>query len=316
MTAPLITIGITAFNAAETIEQAVASAKAQDWENTEIIIVDDYSTDGTWEILEKIPDVRIFRNDTNRGVAASRNHIIREAQGELIAFFDDDDVSAPERIKRQAGRILQVEKYAGPEQMLICHTARTQIYPDGTKRYEPTLGCSDVVPQGEMVAQRILYGRPFEDGFGSMPTCAQMGRTSSYRKLGGFDEEFRRHEDTEFNVRAALAGAHFAGIADPLVTQHMTMSNDKKLETEKEFAFRLLDKHRAFLERENQYGFSRQWVVMKYDLHQKHKLRALSQLVKLLLNHPYATIRRITWFLPNLGFNIQYTKFHKSQGGG
>lgn len=315
MTAPLITIGITVYNARETVEKAIQSAKAQDWENTEIIVVDDCSRDGTWEKLQTIEGIRIFRNDVNGGVAATRNRIIEEAHGVFLVFFDDDDVSVPERLKRQVGRILSVEKYAGAQALVICHSARTQIYPDGTKRYEPTLGCEDVVPHGEDVARRILYGKPFEDGFGSMPTCAQMARTTTYRKLGGFDTAFRRHEDTDLNVRAALAGAHFAGIAEPLVMQTMTLSADKNLETEKALALQLLDKHREFLEKENQYAFSRGWVAMKFDLHQKYKLHALSRLAKLLLNHPYATIRRIIWFLPNLGFNIQYTKFHKSLDG-
>ena len=66
-----------------------------------------------------------------------------------------------------------------------------------------------VVPHGIDVALRILMGKPMPNIFGSTATCSQMSRLGTYKALGGFDEDFRRSEDTEFNVRAAIYGAHF-----------------------------------------------------------------------------------------------------------
>src|SRR5262245_33193859 len=106
--AKLVTIGITAFNAAPTIERAVRSALAQSWRPVEILVVDDGSKDATPEILAKLrrdqPELRLFRHDKNQGVAAARNRILAEAAGDLLAFFDDDDESLPERVETQRRR--------------------------------------------------------------------------------------------------------------------------------------------------------------------------------------------------------------------
>ena len=95
MNKPLITIGITSFNSIRTINRAVNSALEQYWRPIEIIIVDDFSTDNGYKILEKMadnfPEIKVFRNSKNEGVAFSRNKIIKKAKGEFIAFFDDDD---------------------------------------------------------------------------------------------------------------------------------------------------------------------------------------------------------------------------------
>ena len=114
MSQPLITIGICAYNAQSTIKRAINSAIAQDWSSLEIVVVDDCSSDSTWEKLETIANinnkVRIFRNNKNAGVAVTRNHILAEAKGDFIAFFDDDDESSPDRILRQYERLIDYER--------------------------------------------------------------------------------------------------------------------------------------------------------------------------------------------------------------
>ncbi len=100
MSEPLVTIGIAAFNAENTIERAVHSALVQSWRPIEIVAVDDSSIDETWEVLVRMAaihsELRVYRNQTNGGVAVSRNRILTEARGEFVAFFDDDDESLPD----------------------------------------------------------------------------------------------------------------------------------------------------------------------------------------------------------------------------
>ena len=73
MHSPLITIGVTCFNAEDTIVRAIESAQKQDWPNFEIVIVDDASTDNSIKIIEEMQreDQRIslHRHDKNQGVA-------------------------------------------------------------------------------------------------------------------------------------------------------------------------------------------------------------------------------------------------------
>ncbi len=270
MDIPLISIGITYYKASDTIERAVLSALEQTWGNCEIIIVDDFSNDGHEHILDKLakqhPRISVVHQPMNKGVAAARNEIIRRVKGEFLAFFDDDDESCPKRLEKQYKRIVSYEKKHAQGASVICHTARTQKYPSGLKSYESTMGTNEgLAPNGDNVALRILTGKPSPNIFGSAATCSQMARLSTYKALNGFDKDFRRSEDTEFNVRAAIQGAHFVGLDEPLVDQTMTLASDKKLSDEKQYALRLLLKHQEFINKHTNYSFCYQWVEGKYD---------------------------------------------------
>ncbi len=318
LTLPLITIGMTCFNAVDTIEDAVTSALVQTWENIEILIVDDCSTDDSVSVLKKIekehPQLRLICQRENKGVAASRNALIRQAAGAFIAFFDDDDKSAPDRLQKQYDRIVSYERHYAHGAPVICHTARTQRYPDGTARYETTMGtASGIAPGGVAVALRILTGRPVPHVFGSTATCSQMARTETYRDLEGFDEGFRRSEDTDFNVRAAIKGAHFAGIEEPLVIQTMTRASDKTLEEEAVCALRLLEKHEAFIREHTSFSFCYRWLEEKQKFLKGHKGAFLCGMLCLLLRHPVLTVQRLMWAAPNIGFNFKTKQFHDNK---
>lgn len=314
---PLITIGITAFNAANNIHTAVESALTQNWPNTEIIIIDDASTDNTWEILatlkSKIPQIHLFQNDQNSGVASARNRIIHEAKGDFIAFFDDDDTSATNRLTKQYERIINTENQTSSASPVICHTARQQHYPDGKTHTELPIGANPnlPIPHAQNVANRILTGHPTANTFGSAATCSQMARTQTYRDLGGFDESFRRSEDTEFNIRAALSGAYFAGIATPLVTQTMTMRSDKTLQDELHYTLKYLEKHRQSVEKTSDYTFCIHWITAKYDFLMGRKTGFAWKLLKLACQHPTHTTKRILHAFPNTRFNLRSKSFHK-----
>ena len=311
-----ITIGITAFNAEETLAAAIESALAQDRETFEIIVVNDASEDGTADIAGQFerrdPRVRVLKTPRNSGVAAARNIIIREARGDFIAFFDDDDVSAPNRVRRQCERIIAYEKDFAKGAPVICHTARHQCYPDGGFRYEPTMGMASggMAPHGKEVAGHILFNSPVRGGAGSLATCSQMARMQTYRALGGFDESFRRYEDTEFCLRLALAGGHFAGLAEPLVTQAITLASDKKMAEEHFYALKLYEKHRPLLEEKNRYAFNREWIDAKFDFLGGDRKRFTRRLCVLAMHHPFLTAQRLYFALPNIRYNFAFSKLH------
>ena len=105
MDTPLITIGIATYNSIDSIEKCIKSALGQTLRPIEIVVVDDFSHDGTYEELSKIAlkhkEIRIFRNSINYGVGYVRNKIIQEARGVFVAFFDDDDESVRNRLELQ-----------------------------------------------------------------------------------------------------------------------------------------------------------------------------------------------------------------------
>ena len=321
MPRPLVTIGIAAYNAEDTIPGAIESAFAQTWSPCEVVVVDDCSTDGTAALLgglqQSHPGLRVVRMPRNGGVAVVRNRLVEEARGEFLAFFDDDDRSDPERVERQVERIVEYERRFAQGAPVICHTARRVIYPDGHVRLEPTKGVREgcPAPSGAAVAAKVLMGAPLADGDGACPTCSQMARVSTYRMLGGFDERFRRGEDTELIVRLALAGGHFVGTARPLVTQVMTRTSDKSMEEEYRSFVRIMDKHRDFIAANGNYEFCCRWVEAKYAWLARRWRVSVPALLGLMLGHPLLTGRRIREALPNAGLNRAFSRFHENAAG-
>lgn len=301
---PLITVGVACFNACDTIERAVQSGCAQIWENLEILIVDDGSTDGSLELIERLAKeddrVRVVRNQENAGIGSVRNTIVDHANGEFIAFFDDDDESLPDRLKRQYERICAYEE-STKAKIVVCHTARTQVFPDAAERYEMTYGArfANTAPNGPKVAERVLIGRPDGHGSGPMATCSQMARKLVYQSVGGFDPSLRRSEDTDFIIRVAFAGGHFVGIEEPLVRQHITVSSEKSIEAERRYSLMWLDKHRNFLEQIGWFDHARLWLDIKYDYLGGHRLRFFMRMLWLFVCHPVRTPQRLLWTFPN-----------------
>lgn len=316
MSQPLVTIGLTTYNAADTVERAVASALAQTWRPIEIVTVDDCSSDATREILDRLaasyPELRVFVNSFNGGVAVSRNRILDEARGEFVAFFDDDDESEPERVAMQAQRIAVYERDFAQGAPVVCHTARRRVYADNLDRIEPTMGqtVGRLAPNGLAVANRILLGTPLEDGYGACPTCSQMARLATYRSVGGFDPSLRRGEDTDFSIRLAVSGGHFVGIAQPLVTQWMTKTSEKSLAEEYRNQLMLMEKHRPIMERAGQYEFCRQWMHAKQVWLEGRRGAFVRALLVLALRHPLLTGRRLLMALPNIRLNLAFSRFH------
>ncbi|MCI0452781.1 MAG: glycosyltransferase family 2 protein [Candidatus Latescibacteria bacterium] len=317
MQTDLITIGITCFNAEATIERAVRSARGQTWPAIEIVVVDDASTDASWTVVQRLAseDARVhaFRQAANRGVGATRNSVLAHASGDFVAFFDDDDVSAPERLSEQHRRIVAYER-ATSASAVACYSATEQRYPDGTTVYSPALGADATPgPSGDEVARLILLGKPTSGSRGVCPTSSLLARRRVYDLVGGFDSELRRHEDTDFNLRLALRGGHFAGVSNALVIQSMTFTSDKAVSAERQSALRLIEKHRDVLQRWKWYDFSRLWTEMKFARFEGGVRVALPYLIRLALTSPAKTARKVMWSLPNRKTYQRYKYSHESR---
>ncbi|GIZ29508.1 hypothetical protein TUM12149_34780 [Morganella morganii] len=104
MTNPLISICLPAYNTESFITDCIESLLSQTYENIEILICDDGSTDSTKEKLEKYKlhyKIKIYHNDTNQGIAYTRNKLLKKTNGKYIALMDSDDICEPERIACQ-----------------------------------------------------------------------------------------------------------------------------------------------------------------------------------------------------------------------
>ncbi len=102
---PFFSIVIPAFNRASVIADTIESCRAQTWQNFEIVVVDDGSSDGTANVVRKMAaeDSRIrLLEKENGGPAAARNHGVAHARGRYVAFLDSDDRFLPEKLERFA----------------------------------------------------------------------------------------------------------------------------------------------------------------------------------------------------------------------
>lgn len=322
-THPKITIGMTSFFARDTIAQAIASAAKQDYPNKELLVVDDCSGDDSVEVIRKaiadIPYARLIVHEKNTGFAGALNTLIKNASGEFLAIFDDDDISHPQRLIRQYERITSYEREFGAD-LVLCHVARTQTYENGFERYEKTVGTEPgLAPNGPAVADRILTGNLGKYGnnvVGSCANCARMARTSVLRQFGGFDDTMRRAEDTDFSIRFALAGGHFVGIADPLVHQTMTGGAEKSVDAEEVAETIVLNKHAAFLRQIGWYEFVRDWMGVRYAYYRNQKGRMLWLMARLFLRDPLKFIRKVLWAVPAHNTRTSYKNWHSGKLAG
>ena len=107
MSRPLVSICMPAYNVEDYVADALDSALGQTWGKMEINIVNDGSTDRTADVLEEYTDheqVTVIHQE-NQGAATARNRAYEESSGELIKFFDGDDLLSPEFLERQVKRL-------------------------------------------------------------------------------------------------------------------------------------------------------------------------------------------------------------------
>ena len=99
----MVTIIVPVYNIREYLPACVESLRKQTYEDIEIILVDDGSTDGSGavcdELAEKFPEIRVV-HQANAGASAARNRGLQEAKGELLLFIDSDDSIDPAALGR------------------------------------------------------------------------------------------------------------------------------------------------------------------------------------------------------------------------
>lgn len=102
-TSPLVSVVIPAHNAGRWLAETIGSVLAQSFDDLELIVVDDASSDDTAAVARAAADsrLRLIQNPGNLGVSATRNNGLAAARGEFVAFLDADDLCLPHRLERQ-----------------------------------------------------------------------------------------------------------------------------------------------------------------------------------------------------------------------
>lgn len=222
--APLVSIIIPLYNAEKYIEEAIISVKKQTWPNTEIIVIDDGSTDNSLVIatIFEAGNIKILHQD-NKGASAARNKGLQEAKGDYIQFLDADDFISPNKIEEQLKILSITPDYlsAGP----------TIHFINGDDPYKnlPVLdwfkdGIDDTA--GFLVKQ--YGGTLIGPGYGGMVALhSWLIPRSLIDKAGLWNEELSLDDDGEFMCRVVLAakGIKYAPKAINYYRKHTNNSN-------------------------------------------------------------------------------------------
>jgi glycosyltransferase involved in cell wall biosynthesis len=166
------------------LQKAVESLQKQTWRNIEILILDDGSTDGTPGLLGRLAQsdtrIRLFHQESSRGLAAALNRLIEESRGEWVARMDDDDCSHPQRIERQLA-------YMQAHQLDVAGTWYKRISRFGHSVIRPPI-------HHEHIAAELLFQPP-------LLHPSVMIRKEVIKQYGGYREHIDHAEDFDFWIR-------------------------------------------------------------------------------------------------------------------
>ena len=200
-TKPIVSVIIPTYNQADLLQKALQSVINQTLQNWEAIVIDNYSEDNTKEIVESIRDGRINHVlFSNKGIiAASRNHGIHLARGDMIAFLDSDDLWYPSKLSTCLDYITQ-----GAD--AVCH--RLRIRKDGILQNTliPT-------PPHQNFYKTLLY-----KGNSVIATSAVMIKKQCFDRFGVFSEDpwMVTAEDYELWLRLSKSNINWGFISDVL----------------------------------------------------------------------------------------------------
>jgi glycosyltransferase involved in cell wall biosynthesis len=189
---PKLSIVLPVFNKEEYVERTIRSICAQTFSAFELIVIDDGSTDRSADLVRSVGDSRlIYKRQTNRGVAAARNHGCALARTELVAFIDGDDEWYPNHLENLL--ILQARL---PEAVLF---ADDYIVADGAP---------PAAVEHSGASYRILTCREYLDAaltyHDPVWTSAAMVQKQALTAVGGFPVGFNHGEDHAVWLRLAL----------------------------------------------------------------------------------------------------------------
>ncbi len=182
---PVVSVIIPTYNRASFLDEAIESVLGQDFQDFELIVVDDSSTDSTSHLLSRYGSRLTRLSQSHRGVSAARNLGIRSARGKYIAFLDSDDYWLPQKLSRQ------ISFFQETPEVWICQTDEHWIR------------------KGRRVNPKRIHkkysGWIFEK---CLPLClvspsAVAMRKDLFREVGFFDESLPVCEDYDLWLRVS-----------------------------------------------------------------------------------------------------------------
>lgn len=204
---PLVSVLIGTYNRASLLPRAINSVLRQNYDNLEIIVVDDASTDSTRQVVRALGDgrVRYVRHKENKGIAAVSNTAFKHCKGEFIALLGDDDEWTDENKLRKQ---VQVFRQAQNPQLGIV-TTWWQDVKDGqiVRQHTPDM-TSDLIER--MLVGNIICG------------SVVMVSRKAWEAVGGFDENMKSGTDSELARSIITHGNNVEIIPEVMANVHIS----------------------------------------------------------------------------------------------
>ena len=205
----LVSVIMSAHNSEATINESIDSILNQSYEKLEFLIIDDGSTDNTYEKIKKYKQIKVFQNKINLGLTKSLNFLISKAKGDYIARQDADDVSHLNRIEKQ---MTLMERYD-----LDFSSARALTHPGNKIRP----GLTFYLPKRLV----MKYKNPFIHG-------TLLIKKSIFEEVGFYNEKFYFSQDYKLMDDLVRKGYKYKVLKEPLYNLNIenNISQNKKTE--------------------------------------------------------------------------------------
>ncbi|WP_292593068.1 glycosyltransferase family 2 protein [Mesotoga sp. UBA5825] len=283
----LVSIIIPTYNNQETVGETLKSCIEQSYDDIELIVVNDGSSDQTENVIQSFRDARIrYCSTKNYGVSHARNLGLEISRGEFIQFLDADDLISRSKLDAQT-RFLRNNEYVD---LVYCFTE----YFREDKRQ--VIYVNNYVFEGD-VAHRMMRGN-------FLPIHAPLIRWCDLT----FDEQLGNLEDWDYWIRFALSGKKFACIPEVLCSVRIRdKSRSSDYQTVLKYYLPVVDKYSHICDYEKDISYVK--FVRLAELGSKRSLHYLKKLHK---NYPKGTVRdfflmiylwtkcylkRLMWFL-------------------
>ncbi|MCK4820738.1 glycosyltransferase family 2 protein [bacterium] len=280
MASPFFTVVIPTYNRSSMLKRAIESVLNQTFEDFEIIVVDDHSTDDTSSVARSFSDPRIqyFMNNGTKGACGARNAGIFSAKGKWVAFLDDDDVWLPNKLEHQYEMAQNVAGTVG----LIC----TDYIIFKEKHQRPRIFKNR--PSG-WVRDKLLYGGVI----GCLSSVCV--RTEVLSAIEGFDELFPSNQDQDLYLRVAEL-SEFAYVPKTLVYIYQERRN--------RIGQNPKGKLEGYIMLRNKYA-----ALIDQNLRLRHRHESYIFTYALILKKKHLVLKSLPWFLLGVLVDFPYCLF-------
>lgn len=176
----LVSIITPVYNGQDFLDRCIKSVLAQTYENWELLLIDDGSSDNSVQIIENYLEdnrIKLLRNESNSGIPTTRNKGIENSTGEFIALLDQDDEWLPHKLEKQVSRFLEIDDSFGLIYSNVEVRTDQGILSDQKKEIEPE---ASIQSNLELMLSRNLITSP-----------TAMVKRKALEEVGLFDESIR-----------------------------------------------------------------------------------------------------------------------------